>query len=531
MLIRELGRAGFTPKWKRVENESDFLAEIITLPDIILSDYSMPHFNGLRAVKLLQESGLDIPFILISGTVGEDVAVEAMQQGATDYLLKDRIGRLGIAVERALEQKRLRNERDLAEEALRKAGALQNAIFNSANSSIIATDPKGVIQIFNVGAERMLGYTASEVMNNVTPAEISNPQEVIARAEALSMELGTPIKPGFEALAFKASRGMEDTYELNYVRKDGSQLPAVVSVTALRDAQNSLLGYLLIGTDNTARKLVEEERKRFEQDLQKSNVELKNARFVAEDANLAKSQFLANMSHELRTPMNGIIGMTGMLRGTPLTQAQHEIAQTVQSSAEALLTIINDILDFSKVEAGKLEFEAVDIELPHVLAGALALMEGEAQAKGIEIHSAIDADVPARLRGDAGRLQQVLINLLNNAIKFTTQGEITLQISVDRQSDEMAALRFRVSDTGIGISPEIQERLFHAFAQGDSSITRKFGGTGLGLAICKQLVAKMRGDIGVESTLGHGSTFWFTVELEKQSKANCAALTVEANPA
>jgi PAS domain S-box-containing protein len=267
LLVRELRRAGFDPKWKRVEKESDFLAELRSEPDIILSDHSMPEFSGLRAVKLLEESGLEIPFILVSGTVGEDVAVEAMQHGATDYLLKDRIGRLGIAVERGLEQKRLRDQRNQKEEELLKAGALQSAIFNSANFSSIATDAKGVIQIFNVGAERMLGYTAAEVMNKITPADISDPQEVIARARALSVELGAPITPGFEALVFKASRGIEDIYELTYIRKDKSRFPAVVSVTALRDAQNGIIGYLLIGTDNTVRQQIEAERMRLDQSL------------------------------------------------------------------------------------------------------------------------------------------------------------------------------------------------------------------------------------------------------------------------
>jgi PAS domain S-box-containing protein len=257
MLIRELRRAGYNPEWKRVQTEQEFLAEIKNLPDIILSDYAMPQFSGLRAADLLLKSGLNIPFILISGTVGEDVAVEAMQHGATDFLLKDRLGRLGIAVERSLKQKRLRTEHDQAEQALLKAGALQNAIFSSANFSSIATDAKGVIQIFNVGAEQMLGYTAAEVMNKITPADISDPQEVIARATALSVELGTPITPGFEALVFKASRGIEDIYELTYIRKDGTRFPAVVSVTALRDAQGGIIGYLLIGTDNTARKQAE----------------------------------------------------------------------------------------------------------------------------------------------------------------------------------------------------------------------------------------------------------------------------------
>jgi PAS domain S-box-containing protein len=267
LLVRELRRAGFTPKWKRVQTEADFLAEIQNLPDVILSDYSMPQFSGLRAAELLQKSGMNIPFILISGTVGEDVAVEAMQHGATDYLLKDRLGRLGIAVERALEQKRLRSERDQAEEALFKAGALQRAIFSSVNFSIIATDANGVIQIFNVGAERILGYAAAEVVNILTAVDLHDSLELSARATALSLEFATPIAPGFEALVFKASRGIEDIYDVTKVRKDGSRFPAVVSVTALRDSQDAIIGYLLIGTDNSARQEGEEEKKKLDQRL------------------------------------------------------------------------------------------------------------------------------------------------------------------------------------------------------------------------------------------------------------------------
>src|SRR6201991_607802 len=172
-------------------------------------------------------------------------------------------------------------------------GALQSAIFNSANFSSIATDAKGVIQIFNVGAERMLGYSATDVMNKITPADISDSLEVVARAEALSVELGTPITPGFEALVFKASRGIEDIYELTYIRKDGSRFPAVVSVTALRDAESAIIGYLLIGTDNTARKQVETERRRLDQVLQEKNVELQGAKVIAEKANRSKSDFLS----------------------------------------------------------------------------------------------------------------------------------------------------------------------------------------------------------------------------------------------
>src|ERR1043165_6602621 len=198
-------------------------------------------------------------------------------------------------------------------EVLLKTGALQNAIFNSANFSSIATDERGVIQIFNEGAERMLGYVAADVINKITPADISDPQEVIARAAALSVELATTITPGFQALVFKASRGIGDIYELTYIRQDGSRFPAVVSVTALRSPQGAVIGYLLIGTDNTARKQVEAEQKQLNQRLRDQNVELQNAKSAAEKANLAKSDFLSSMSHELRSPLNAILGFAQLM--------------------------------------------------------------------------------------------------------------------------------------------------------------------------------------------------------------------------
>ncbi|MFA6012796.1 MAG: PAS domain S-box protein [Desulfobacteraceae bacterium] len=826
--------------------------------------------------------------------------------------------------------------RKKAEDALLKAGALQSAIFNSANFSSIATDAKGVIQIFNVGAERMLGYTAAEVMNQITPADISDPQEVIARAEALSVELETPITPGFEALVFKASRGIEDIYELTYIRKDGTRFPAVVSVTALRDEQNAIIGYLLIGTDNTARKQVEAERqhlieiqaetnkqlhqanvtlrdseeklsvtlnsigdgvittdtearvtlmnplaekltgwtqadasgrpvheifciinkdtrqpasipvmdvlahgtiqnlanhtvliardgsecdiadscapirdrdgvvigsvlvfrdvteeykvqhalsvqrieletqndelcksqelldisrvryfdlydmapvgyctlsrqglileanftaanlmgmtrdtlvkrpivsfifnkdadryhlmhkqlveteepqasefqmiktdgttfwvylsattaavdgdlvirivmtditarKEIEEDqkllgqrlrdhqfytrslfesnidalmttdpsgiitdvnkqmetltdctrdeligapfknyftdperaeasiklvlsekkiidyeltactragketvvsfnattffdrdrrlqgvfaaardvtdrklldqvLEEKTVELSNAKIVAENANLAKSDFLSNMSHEIRTPMNAIIGMAFLALKTELTTHQRDYIKKIMVSSRHLLNIINDILDFSKIEEGKLMVEHTEFELEKVLDKVANLIGEKTAGKGLELVFDVDKNVPPNLIGDPLRLGQILINYTNNAITFTEQGEIDILIRLVEQTEEDALIYFAVRDTGTGLTEEQIGRLFQRFSQADTSTTREFGGTGLGLAISKKLAELMGGEVGVTSEPGKGSTFWFTARMGK----------------
>ena len=411
------------------------------------------------------------------------------------------------------------------QQSLLKTGALQSAIFNSANFSSIATDEKGVIQIFNVGAERMLGYTAAEVLNKITPADISDPQEVIARAKTLSLELGTVITPGFEALVFKASRGIEDIYELTYFRKDGSRFPAVVSVTALRDDQEAIIGYLLIGTDNTARKQVEAERARLAQVLQDKNAELESAKLIAEKASFAKSDFLSSMSHELRTPLNAILGFAQVMDSDvpPPTAAQKISIEQILHAGWYLLDLINEILDLAVIESGKLTLSEEPVSLGEVISECQSMIEPQAHKRDITLVLPV-FETPVFVQADRTRLKQVLINLLSNAIKYNRPGgsvRVDFTISADRQT------RINVRDTGFGLPPEKLSQLFQPFNRlGQESSGEE--GTGIGLVMSKRLVELMHGVMGVNSVVGEGSVFWFSLHTAEEPQLSAAALAQAA---
>ena len=396
-------------------------------------------------------------------------------------------------------------ERVRAEESLIKARTLQNAIFSSANFSCIATDTKGVIQLFNFGAELMLGYSPAEVLNKITPADLHDPQEVIARAKALSLELGVTIAPGFDALAFKASRGIEDIYELTYIRKDGSRFPAVVSVTALRDAQNNIIGYLLIGTDNTARQQAEEVRKRFEQALQQTNVKLEIAKSAAEKANLAKSEFLSSMSHELRTPLNAILGFAQLMESAspaPIAPQTKRIAQILQAGWY-LLKLINEVLDLAGIESGKLSFSKETVSLSEVMTECRSMMEPQAQQRGIRM-TFPHFKTPVFVSADRTRLKQIIINLVSNAIKYNRDQGTVVVGCTENLPDR---IRISVEDTGAGLPPEKLAQLFQPFNRLGQEVGA-VAGTGIGLVVCKRLAELMGGVLGVESSVGKGSVFW-----------------------
>ncbi len=507
----------------------------------------------------------------------------------------------------------------------------RTAVLNSGEYSIIATDVNGTIQTFNKAAERMLGYSADELVGKMSPAILHDLSEVVERAAKLTVELKTPIEPGFEVFIAKVKRSnVPDVNEWTYIRKDGSRFPVRLSATALIDSNGAIFGYLGIAVDLTEQKKTQNDlqlahdrlqrviessgqgiwerdfitkeilyidsqclkifdfspeepislaevsklivgddgklvadilqdhiqqetpwfdlefrmhgrkdpslikwiraRGRIESedgkpkrvvstvsdvtDLVKARKNLEYALVVAKEAAITKSAFFASMSHEIRTPLNGIIGMTDLLLETKLDSNQRNFAQIAQQSGSALLNLVNDILDFSKIESGKMEIENGQMTLASLVENQIDILTPRAIKKCLSIASFVSPDLPAIVVGDAGRLGQVLLNLVGNAIKFTASGGVTVNVTqASSKSGGGSVIRFEIQDSGIGVGKDTIKKLFKPFTQADSSIANKYGGTGLGLSISKKIIESMGGDIAVDSELGKGSTFWFEIPL------------------
>ena len=394
-------------------------------------------------------------------------------------------------------------DRENAERALRESESKLNQVVSAAQDAIVILDPRGNIVLWNESAVRIFGYPLEEALGQ-------NLHRLLAPAR---YQQG--YEQGFAAfLQSGKGRAVGKVLELTALRKSGEEFPVELSLSSMQlKGKWHAIGIL---RDIT-------ERRRSQDELIETNAQLELAiarsnemALQAELASMAKSEFLANMSHEIRTPMNGVIGMTGLLLDTELSDEQRQYAELARASGQALLSVVNDILDFSKIEARKLDLEILDFNLLTILEDTADLLAFRAHEKGLEMVCMVDPETPLLLKGDPGRLRQVLANITGNAIKFTPSGSVTIHAGLERQDEGSAVIRFVVSDTGIGIPDNRLHALFSPFTQVDGSTTRKYGGTGLGLSISKQLVELMGGQIGVESELGKGSTFWFTAVFEKQ---------------
>jgi len=471
-------------------------------PDVVLTDLKMPGMDGLAVVKAIKELDEDAEVIVITGHGEVDAAVASLKLRASDFLLKPvDIEELENVVERSLEKRTLKRQ-------VKKAQTFNRSIMDSATGfCIITCDYDGNIISWNRGAIIIIGYAEEDAAGKM---HISN------------IFPGDFVKSGaLDKIADTVLSGKRYEKEIYLKRKNGDIFPAALNASKLSDEQGIFLGMLAIVQDITDRKHAEEE--------------LRRAKTAAEAANMAKSEFLANMSHEIRTPMNGVIGMTALTLDTRLTDEQRSYLEVVKSSADNLLKIINDILDFSKVEAGHLEIEAIDFGLRATIDSIMEQMAFKAGAKGLELIYDIGQSVPDAVVGDPGRLQQVIINLLGNAIKFTDEGEIFFQVKVAKELSDSVELLFFISDTGLGIPEDRRKEIFKSFTQADGSTTRKYGGTGLGTTISKQLIELMGGRIWIEnsrlssatdqlkikdqnSKRGPGTTFSFTLRLNLQKE-------------
>jgi PAS domain S-box-containing protein len=443
----------------------------------------------LFPVELAEKYRSDDLNVLRSGTSCETVETHRTPDG-TRYVqvirspLRDEQGQIAglqiifwdVTEKRRLEEE-LYNERELL-----------RALLDASPDSIYFKDRDSrFLRISRSLAER-IGLRSPEEARGKSDADFFHPDHVRAALgdEQDILRSGQPVVGKME----------------HEVTRQGHERWLLTTKMPLRDSAGLVVGTLGVSRDVTELKHAEDE--------------LAVARDAALESARLKSEFLANMSHEIRTPLNAVVGMAGLLLDTSLDAEQREFASTIRTSADVLLGIVNDILDFSKIDAGKMTIEAIDFDVTQVIEEAADLIAEQAHHKGLELVMAIPARLPRLVKGDPGRIRQVLVNLVSNAVKFTDTGEVVIGVELLERAGRHQTLRWQVRDTGVGIPAEAQARLFNAFTQADGSTTRRYGGTGLGLAICKRLVSLMGGEIGFESTPGHGTAFWFTLTLEQQ---------------
>jgi len=706
LVSQTLEMAGFDTEIVVVQTKEDFLSHLDQEWGIILADYKLPQFDGLQALALIKERGLDTSFILVSGTIGEEAAVTSIQAGASDYVMKNRLARLGPAVKRGLRESVERRERKQAVEVLRESEEKFRNFFELSADLVCIAELSGRLREVNPNFCRVLGYTKEELINQsfmdlVHPDDRDRTLHVICK----NLKHGLPViqftnryqrkdggwvwlewnsQPLMErGITFAIARDITERKQADTDRqlvntvltivnqhiefsemtqqilvaikqttgadavgirlKNGDDFPyfsfdgfppeflLTENTLVVRDSSGHICknpngsaclacgcGLVLSGkTDSTSpfstpggsfwtndaeslnylqpeadprlyprnqcfskgylstalipiriksgivgllhlnsrrrgffshtsvqvlegistyigevfqRVQAEESLLASNHQLEASNIRATELMVQAQTANASKSLFLANMSHEIRTPLNGVIGMISQLLETELNREQRHFAEIARSCGETLLSIINNILDFSKVEAGKIELEIVNFNLQEFLTDFTSDMTSIAHNKQIKLFCAINDDVPVLLRGDPGRLRQILTNLVGNAIKFTPVGEINIRVLQEKNEGDNVILRFSVRDTGIGIPEDKLGLLFNKFVQADPSIKRQYGGTGLGLAICKELATLMEGTVSVTSENGKGSEFLFTARLAKQPLSVTTVETVPQPP-
>jgi PAS domain S-box-containing protein len=468
----------------RVETRAEFVGGLEQqLFDLIVSDYTIPGFDGLSALSLAQDKCPEIPFIFVSGTLGEESAVITMQCGATDYVLKNRMSRLVPAVRRALRESDKRIRLKQAEEGVRKSDERFRLLARATNDAVRDWDLVSNAVWWNEGFHALFGYSKDEIESDIESwYRRLHPEDRNRVIEGIHGAIRSGRCTWMDEYRFRRS---DDTYAVvmdrGYVLHD----------------QGKPVRLLSSAIDITARKRVE--------------VELREAKERAEMADRSKSEFLANMGHEIRTPMNVILGMADLLWDTELSEQQQEYCRAITRAGRSLLGAISDILDLSEVEAGRLALEHKVFDLGEFIDGTVAPFAMHAEEKGLELSCEISPELPMNVIGDPKPLRKILANLLGNALKFTQRGRIALRIDHDSASEEPGAFRFAVCDTGIGIPRAKHEAIFEQFTQADGSFSRQHGGNGLGLTISKRFVDLMGGRIWVESGVGKGSTFYFTV--------------------